>query len=50
MSIYPMVIEEKQIFVIDYTKTDGKVIRKYYRSNGHLWNNYPSTEEIIIEQ
>lgn len=46
---YPMIIETGQVFVIDYTKTDGSVIRKYYRSNGHVWNNMPSTEAFTVE-
>lgn len=48
-SNYPMLIETGQVFVIDYTKTDGSVIRKYYRSDGHEWNGRPSTEEFILE-
>lgn len=46
---YPMLIETGQIFVIDYTKTDGSIIRKYYCSDGHVWNNKPSTEEFTVE-
>lgn len=46
---YPMLIETGQVFVIDYTKTDGSVIRKYYRSDEHVWNNMPSTEEFTVE-
>ena len=45
---YPMLIETGQVFVIDYTKTDGSVERKYYRSDGYIWNGLPSTEEFII--
>lgn len=46
---YPMLIEIEQIFVIDYTKTDGSVIRKYYRSDGDVWNDRPSTVEFTVE-
>lgn len=47
---YPMQIEAGQIFVIDYTKTDGTVTRGYYCSEeGHMWEGMPSTEEIIVE-
>lgn len=46
---YPMLIEIGQIFVIDYTKTDGSVIRNYYRSDGLEWNNMPSTEGFKLE-
>jgi len=46
---YPMQIETGQVFVIDYTKTDGSVIRGYYRSDGYVWNGAPSTEEFAGE-
>jgi len=46
---YPMMIEEGQVFVIDYTKTDGPVSRMYYRSDGYVWNGLESTEEFVIE-
>lgn len=46
---YPMLIETGQVFVIDYAKTDGSVIRMYYRSDGNAWNNKPITEEFTIE-
>lgn len=46
---YPMLIETGQIFVIDYTKIDGSLIRKYYRSDGDVWNDAPSTVELIVE-
>ena len=44
-----MLIETGQVFVIDYTKTDGSVERKYYRSDGYVWNGLPSTEQFIID-
>ncbi len=46
---YPMLIEEGQVFVIDYTKTDGSVNRLYYRSDGYVWNGLQSTEEFVVE-
>lgn len=45
---YPMLIEKGEVFVIDYTKTDGSVERKYYRSDGNEWEGMPSTEEFIV--
>lgn len=48
-SNYPMLIEEGQIFVIDYTKLDGSVERKYYYADGTVWKTLPSTVEIIVE-
>lgn len=46
---YPMIIETGQVFVIDYTKIDDSVIRKYYRSDGRIWNNKLTTEEFTVE-
>ena len=45
---YPMAIEAGQVFVIDFTKTDGSVERVYFRSDGNTWNNLPSTGEFAI--
>ena len=44
-----MKIEEGQIFVIDYIKTDGSVIREYYRFDGYEWNGVPTTQEFRVE-
>lgn len=46
---YPMLIETGQVFVIDYTKTDDSHVRKYYRSDGKVWDNMSSTEEFTVE-
>lgn len=46
---YPMQIVEGQIFVIDYTMSDGSSMRKYYCSDGRIWEGNPATEEITIE-
>lgn len=46
---YPMKISENQVFIIDYTKVDGTIIRKYYRSDGNFFNGLPSTEEFAIK-
>lgn len=46
---YPMIIKISQIFVIDYTKTDGTVIRTYYKSDGRVWQNQLSTEAFVID-
>lgn len=46
---FPMAVEEKQVFVIDYMKTDGSVVREYYRSDGNSWNGSPVTEQFMIE-
>jgi hypothetical protein len=46
---YPMTISEGQVFVVDYTKTDGSVLRWYYRSDGNAWNGREATEEFTVE-
>jgi len=47
---YPMPVEAGQVFVIDYTKTDGSVIRKYYRSDGNEWKGKFITEEFTVPE
>lgn len=47
---YPMKIKTGQIFVIEYTKTDGSVIREYHRSDGHTWQGSLITEEINVDK
>ena len=47
-SNYPMVIETGQILVVDYTKSDGSVVREYHRSDGNHWQGEPVTEEFRI--
>ena len=34
---------------MDYTKIDDSVIRRYYRSDGHVGNDMPATEEFTVE-
>lgn len=45
---YPMEIETGQIFVIEYTKTDGTIIREYHRSDGTIWQGFSVTEEFEL--
>ncbi|MGL1893479.1 MAG: hypothetical protein OCD02_17715 [Spirochaetaceae bacterium] len=45
---YPMLIEKGEIFVIDYTKTDGTKTRMFYRSDGNKWEDQLTTENFII--
>lgn len=47
---YPMGIEVGQVFVIEYTKTDGSVIREYHRADGNTWQGTLVTEEFRIEE
>ena len=46
---YPIPIEAGQVFVIDYTRKDGTSERKYYRSDGEVWNGMDCTTEFIPE-
>ena len=46
---YPMAIETGQIFVIDYTESDGSVTRMYYRSDGTIWQGNPTTVGFTVE-
>ena len=46
---YIMDIETEQVFVIDYTEKDGSVKRKYYRSDGIVWEGMTSTSEFTLE-
>lgn len=47
---YPMIIDENQVFVLDYTKSDGSVERMYYISDGSKCKDAPATVGVIIEQ
>lgn len=46
---YPMKIEIGQVFVIDYTKTDGSVMRMYYCSQGDEWEGLPTTVNVTVD-
>ncbi|MCM1327012.1 MAG: hypothetical protein NC094_09425 [Bacteroidales bacterium] len=46
---YPMKIEVGQIYVIEYTKADGSVMREYHRADGNMWQGLEVTEEITVE-
>lgn len=46
---YPTLVENGQVFVVDYTMTDGSVTRQYYRSDGNRWDGRPTTEEFVVE-
>lgn len=46
---YPMKVETGQVFVIDYTKADGSVVREYHRSDGNTWQGSFATEEFVVE-
>lgn len=45
-SNYPMPIADGQVFVIDYTLTDGTVLRQLHRTDGLEWQGQPASEEF----
>lgn len=46
---YPLIeIEPGQVFVIDLTKADGSVTRRFYRSDGTMRSGIPVTEEFTL--
>lgn len=46
---YPLLIEDSRVYIIDMTKTDGSVTRKYYRSDGLVDAGRTVTEEFQID-
>lgn len=47
---YPMLIETGQVFMINYTKTDGSVEREYHLSNGKVWDEGTySTQQFTVD-
>ena len=46
----PINIEKGQIFVVDYHSNDGSVSRVYYLADGTVWQDMPSTREIILSE
>ena len=46
---YIMLVEEQQVFVIDYTTTDVSVERQYFRSDGNSWEGTATTERFVVE-
>ncbi|MBR2938033.1 MAG: hypothetical protein IKB80_06060 [Oscillospiraceae bacterium] len=47
---YPhILIEDGQVFVIDYHTRDGKIDRKYYIADGTVWQNMICTRRIEMK-
>ena len=45
---YPINVEIGQVFVIDYqVKMDGSIERKFYIADGTVWQDMPSTREVL---
>jgi len=47
-SNYPMTIEKAQVFVVDYTLTDGSIKRTYLRVDGYVWRNMLTSVEMSL--
>lgn len=47
---YPMSIEQGQVFLIEYSMTDGSTARLYYRADGNDYQGRPTTEGFVAEQ
>ncbi len=48
---YPLIkIELGQVFVIDYHTRKGTIDRRYYVSDGTIWQDMPSTRQLIINE
>lgn len=46
----PIKIEHGQFFVIDYHTMNGKTDRRYYVADGTVWQDMPSTRQILIKE
>lgn len=44
---YPTRLEAGQVYVIDYTRKDGTVERRFFRSDGAVWQGMETTEEFL---
>jgi|GEM_PF-162959 len=49
-SNFPIPIEKEQVFIVDYTKADGSVVRKYYRVDGYTWEKMVTSEEFVLKK
>lgn len=45
---YPVAVEQGQVFVIDYARTDGTTERHVYRADGTTWQGQPTTVEVQL--
>lgn len=46
---YPMQIKTGEVFMLEYAKTDGAVVKMYFRSDGNKWEDLLSTEAFLVE-
>lgn len=47
---FPMLIEDSQVFIIDYTTTNGERIRMYYRTDGNTYEGALCANEFLLEE
>lgn len=47
---FPIPVNTGEVFIIDYTKKDGSVERRYNRSDGTFWNDLATTVEFLLEE
>lgn len=47
---YPVTVEDGQVFLVEYTLTDGSELRLYYRADGYEWEGFPSSRQILVEE
>ena len=46
----PIQIENGQVFVVDYHTKKGTTDRRYYLADGTVWQDMPSTRQIVIKE
>ncbi len=47
---YPMEIAEKQVFLVEFIKSDGSVVYEYYRSDENMRDDLRETYGFIVEE
>lgn len=47
---YPVAVEDGQVFLVEYTLTDGTELRLWYRADGYEWQGWPSSRQILVEE
>ena len=47
---YPMEIELNELYVIEYVKNDGSIIREVHKNEAFEWKGQKCTEQVITEE
>lgn len=45
---YPVQVQTKDVFMIEFCLADGSLERQFYRSDGNTWNDMPVTEQFLL--